>query len=176
MHARSTTQVPINHAMDIAGPVNFAARGNVLELPDLRDVAKTLGVLQTLKGFVELRRGSGMPQLAAYAEEIDLPEELLDLLTDAFDEDGCVSACLPAPCCMLHAGCMGLHTSLVCAPILPETRSKLSTPQSSLLLTNPHLHPPHATGSCRGTSSRSCGGCVRRSSGCTGPSRTRCRS
>ena len=31
-----------------------------------------------------------MPQLAEYAEGIDLPEELVALLTDAFDEDGCV--------------------------------------------------------------------------------------
>lgn len=31
-----------------------------------------------------------MPQLAEYAEGIALPEELVALLTDAFDEDGCV--------------------------------------------------------------------------------------
>lgn len=47
---RSTPQIPINNPMDIAAAVEFAARGNVLELPDLRDLAKTLGVLQTLKG------------------------------------------------------------------------------------------------------------------------------
>lgn len=76
--------------MDITAAVNFASRGNVLELPDLRDVAKTLSVLQTLKGFVELRREAGLPQLAAYAEGIDLPPELVELLTDAFDEEGWV--------------------------------------------------------------------------------------
>jgi hypothetical protein len=76
--------------MDIGAAVAFAARGNVLELLDLRDVAKTLSVLQTLKGFVELRAGAGMSQLAAYAEGIDLPPELVELLTDAFDEEGCV--------------------------------------------------------------------------------------
>ncbi len=77
--------------MDIAAAVVFAARGNVLELPELRDVAKTLGVLQTLKGFLELRgeaKVGAMPQLAAYAEGIALPPELLELLTDAFDEEG----------------------------------------------------------------------------------------
>lgn len=31
-----------------------------------------------------------MPQLAEYAEGIDLPEEMVALLTDAFDEDGWV--------------------------------------------------------------------------------------
>lgn len=40
---------------------------------------------------MELRREAGMPQLAAYAEGIALPDELVDLLTDAFDEDGCVA-------------------------------------------------------------------------------------
>lgn len=39
-------------------------------------------------GFLELRREHRMPQLAAYAEGIALPEELVGLLTDAFDEDG----------------------------------------------------------------------------------------
>ena len=41
---------------------------------------------------MELRREGGMPQLAAYAEGVDLPEELVELLTDAFDEDGCESS------------------------------------------------------------------------------------
>lgn len=45
-----SNQIPINHPMDISAAVQFASRGNVLELPDLRDVAKTLSVLQTLKG------------------------------------------------------------------------------------------------------------------------------
>lgn len=33
-----------------------------------------------------------MPQLAEYADGIALPEELVALLTDAFDEDGCESS------------------------------------------------------------------------------------
>lgn len=46
--------------MDIAAAVGFAARGNVLELPDLRDVAKTLGVLQNLKGALRDRTEIGL--------------------------------------------------------------------------------------------------------------------
>lgn len=34
---------------------------------------------------------SGMVQLKAYADGIVLPPELLDLLTDAFDDEGCVT-------------------------------------------------------------------------------------
>lgn len=33
--------------------VRFAARGNVLEVPQLREVAKTLAVLSTLKLFLD---------------------------------------------------------------------------------------------------------------------------
>lgn len=33
-----------------------------------------------------------MPQLAEYADGVALPEELVALLTDAFDEDGCESS------------------------------------------------------------------------------------
>jgi hypothetical protein len=37
-----------------------------------------------------------MEQLKAYAEDISLPSELTDLLSDAFDEEGCVEGSLSA--------------------------------------------------------------------------------
>ncbi len=88
----SVEVIPINNPMDVADAISFAARGNVLELPDLRSIAKALTVLATLRDFLQAPgRVEKMPQLAAYAAGIDLPDELLDLLTDAFDDDGRLS-------------------------------------------------------------------------------------
>jgi len=89
---QSADVIPLNDPMDIAPAVAFAARGNVLELPDLRSIAKALIILATLRDFVQAPvRKERLSQLSQYAEEIDLPFELVDLLSDAFDQDGRLS-------------------------------------------------------------------------------------
>lgn len=89
---QSVEPIPLNDPMDIAPAVNFASRGNTLELPDLRSIAKALILLATLRDFMQApQRAERVPQLAAYSEGIDIPYELVELLTDAFDKDGRLS-------------------------------------------------------------------------------------
>jgi hypothetical protein len=52
-HPLLSFQIPLNHPMDIEPLVRFAARGNVLEVPDLREIGKTLSVLSNLRRMLE---------------------------------------------------------------------------------------------------------------------------
>jgi hypothetical protein len=54
--------------MDIAATVRFATRGNVLELPELREVSKTLSVLINLQAFLDVAPVSPKPAAIAESE------------------------------------------------------------------------------------------------------------
>lgn len=70
--------------MDIEPLVRFAARGNVLEVPDLREIGKTLSVLSNLRRMIEasqVRRHYSRTRSTAEAEI--LPDHSASISTHA---------------------------------------------------------------------------------------------
>lgn len=79
--------------LDIESQIELCSRGSVLERSELVPVSVTIEALLVLRNNLERAsaRGVQVPQLMALVEQIDLPDELLDNLLHAFDEEGKLS-------------------------------------------------------------------------------------
>jgi len=80
--------LPLSASLDISAQVEECCRGSVLEPPDLADIADAIKHLQKLRMGLEgaVARGANIPSLLDIADRLELPDELLDSLLDAFDD------------------------------------------------------------------------------------------
>ncbi|CAK0824844.1 unnamed protein product [Prorocentrum cordatum] len=83
----------LENDLDIESQIELCSRGSVLERSELVPVSVTIEALLVLRNNLERAsaRGVQVPQLMALVEQIDLPDELLDNLLHAFDEEGKLS-------------------------------------------------------------------------------------
>jgi len=86
--------LPLAASLDISAQVEECCRGSVLETSDLADIADAIKSLQKLRFGLEgaAARGANIPSLLDIADRLELPDELLDSLLDAFDNNGELSA------------------------------------------------------------------------------------
>lgn len=76
--------------LDIADEVDKCTHGLVLEPNQLFKVSESIEALLRLRNGLEAAntRGVEIPSLLAYCQDIDLPDRLLDIMLEAFQEDG----------------------------------------------------------------------------------------
>lgn len=76
--------------LDIQDAVDQATRGTVLEPSQLRNVSEAIHALLKLRNGIDgaAARGLDIPSLLEIVESIDLPDDLLDMLLEAFDGEG----------------------------------------------------------------------------------------
>jgi len=80
----------LDEPLDIQEKVDACARGNVLEAPDVAAIEAAIQVLLKLRNGLEYAAAGGLdiPILLRIVAAIELPDELLDLVLEAFTEDG----------------------------------------------------------------------------------------
>ncbi|CAJ1405369.1 unnamed protein product [Effrenium voratum] len=76
--------------LDIVEEVEQCTRGAVLEPPQLQKVSDSIEALLRLRNGLEAAnaRGVQIPALISYCQNLDLPDTLLDIMLEAFEEDG----------------------------------------------------------------------------------------
>lgn len=76
--------------LDIDQEVDSCSRGAVLEPPQLQKISDSIEALLRLRNGLEAAgaRGVQIPVLLGFCEQIELADELLDVLLEAFEEDG----------------------------------------------------------------------------------------
>eukprot|EP00930_Biecheleria_cincta_P082768 TRINITY_DN72426_c0_g1_i1.p1 TRINITY_DN72426_c0_g1~~TRINITY_DN72426_c0_g1_i1.p1 ORF type:complete len:847 (+),score=189.71 TRINITY_DN72426_c0_g1_i1:29-2569(+) len=79
--------------LDIDQEVDSCSRGAVLDPPQLQKISDSIEALLRLRNGLEAAgaRGVQIPVLLGYCEQIELADELLDALLEAFEEDGDLS-------------------------------------------------------------------------------------
>lgn len=80
----------LDDPLDIQELVDACTRGAVLEPPQLREISIAIGALLKLRSALERAAGQGLhiPILLSIVEQIELTDELLDVVLDAFDDKG----------------------------------------------------------------------------------------
>jgi len=76
--------------LDISDEVDTCTNGLVLEPNQLCKVSESIEALLRLRNGLEAAnaRGVEIPSLLTYCQDIDLPDRLLDIMLEAFQEDG----------------------------------------------------------------------------------------
>jgi len=80
----------LSESLDVEEFVDECSRGTVLDPPQLCEIANAIGAILRLRNGLDgaSARGVELPALMAHVEQIELPDELLDIMLEAFESDG----------------------------------------------------------------------------------------
>lgn len=80
----------LDDPLNVQAAIDACSRGSVLDPPQLREVSLAIEALLKLRNGLEraVARGAQLPTLIGIVEQIELPDELLDGMLGAFDEEG----------------------------------------------------------------------------------------